>query len=129
MEARAIGLKVDYYEKGSRILGIRYEIPGVGYGLPLHAHSTRDGYHNIIALSGEVIVFGEKWFKLLQPGDIFDDFDNGLMHAITSRGPASWLNLFLNEPPADTKTMRPDEKHTVLNSLVDLPDWLLKELL
>jgi len=25
--------------------------------------------------------------------------------------------------------MRPDEKHTVLNSLVDLPDWLLKELL
>jgi len=123
-EAKAIGLRVDYYERG-RILGVRYEIPGEGWGLPLHAHSARSDYHNVIALSGEVIVFGERWFKVLCPGEVFDTFDNGLSHAITSNGPASWLNLFLYEPSDAIRSLRDDEKHTTLNSRVDLPDWLL----
>jgi hypothetical protein len=122
-----MGLKVDYYERG-RILGVRYGVQGPGWGLPLHAHSTRDMYHDVIALRGEVLVFGYGWFKKLAPGDVFNDFDCALPHAVTAQGPAEWLNLFLYDPPAAVLAMREDEKHTELDSRVDVPDWLLKEL-
>lgn len=123
-EARAIGLKMDFDDEAP---GIRYEIEGPGFGLPYHTHATRDEYHDVECIYGEVIVYGYDWVKVMKPGDVFTQFDCSLPHAISSRGAAIWFNRYWSRPSSWSQ-MREDEKHTVLNSRLDLPDWVLNQL-
>jgi hypothetical protein len=123
-----MGLR-QHFLQTPKTCGWLYSIRQEGFGLPLHAHSARSYYHNIIALSDGVIVFGYGWHKVLARGEVLTDFDNALPHAITARGAASWFNEYTHGgPPADVLAMREDELHTELGSRVDLPDWLLAAL-
>jgi hypothetical protein len=128
-KAKSMALKIDYERNEDGNWTVRYEAERLGFGLPLHEHSTRDSYHDVRQVAGRVIVYSHYWWKLLETGEIFTNFDCAQPHAVASdQAGAVWLNTYFNGGAPELDAMRDDEKHTRLNARVDLPDWILQQL-
>jgi hypothetical protein len=126
-----MGLKLDFSQNSDGLVtGVRYVALKVGYGLPMHSHSSRYQYHNVECIEGEVFVFGYDWFKKLSPGEVFNDFDKGQPHAVGVLVPgAVWYNrLEIPQTPESLSVPEEYHRHTTVESYCDIPDWILKEL-
>jgi hypothetical protein len=123
-----MSLKLDHFQRGICV-GIRYETEGTGFGIQMHSHADPLMHHNILCAKGDLIVFGDDWFHVVPAGHIIDDFENDKPHAITSLGPAVWFNFFVNGIPELLARMTEGEKHTIVHSPVEIPEWILKEIM
>lgn len=89
------------YHSGA-VYGMLYEFGLKGDHLKEHDHKPpRDDPHNVICLSGAVLVIGPEINRRVNAGEIFE-FDSLKRHAIVAIEPNSrTLHLYTNGRPSD----------------------------
>lgn len=103
--------RFEHYQSG-KIYGIRYWFDAAGDGIPAHVHPPELA-HNIIVLSGSVMLSTEKGATPLLSGRVFD-FDWSTHHKITALEKAEVLHLFLHGRPEGYERLPPHELRGIL---------------
>jgi len=103
--------RFEHYQSGA-LYGIRYWFEATGDCIPTHAHDSTHA-HNIIVLSGSVMLSTERGAVALLTGRVFD-FDWFLQHKITALEKAEVLHLFLNGRPEGYERLPPHELRGIL---------------
>ncbi len=117
------GLKVDMDERG-----VRYEAER-GYGLPMHEHPSYSQTHNVKCLEGQIMLFFDNSFDVLNPGDETPPLEIHVRHGIAVLSDrAVWYNDYGdNGPPGYAQTPE-EQRSTVLDSPCDAPRRFLTQL-
>ena len=85
------------YQFGS-VFGMLYDFGAAGDRLPTHNHQTYGDEHNVICLSGHVMIeIGEQ--KILVDEGVWAEFDGMLDHTVIAMFPSRTLHLYKNGRP------------------------------
>lgn len=103
-------VRMDHYRSGG-IYAIQYEFETLSDGIPFHAHSVEES-HNVLCLRGRVAVYGDDFYRVLDPGDILD-IDSQKRHEIAPLVAGSRIiNTYLYGMPDGYDGLPEEELHT-----------------
>ena len=100
----------DNYRSGD-IYAIFYTFDAEGDGIAYHVHVPGQE-HNVLCLKGKIAVYGDDWYRELEPGDVLD-LDCSRRHEIASLQVGSKIvNTYLHGIPEGYAELPDSELHT-----------------
>jgi hypothetical protein len=84
-------MRIHFYQN-QKVSSTVYDMPEIGNSVTMHKH--KDGkIHNSLCMRGKCVAYGpdKDWFKVLEPGEIYDYTPEQFEHEITAIEPNTML--------------------------------------